>query len=124
MSARVRDCCATNRIRCVNREMLIEVLARRRGLAPEAARNRLMREAFPGWRWPAMRLLSVFRAEKFRIDLDLVAEVARARSVAEVRHAVEIFRYRSKGQQSWLRNGLGVRASGRRLIDLADELFR
>ncbi len=108
----------------MNPETLVEVLARRRGLTPEAAQRRLRREAFPGWRLPAMHFFSRLRPQLFRVDLDLVAEVGRARSVAEVRHAVEIYRYRSKGQHSWVRNGLGIRASGRCLLDLADELFR
>lgn len=105
-------------------ESLLTVMVRRLSLTPEAAQRRLFRVAFSGWRLPAMRLVSWVRPELFRIDHDVVTEVGRARSYAQAAHAVEVFRYRSKGQHSWIRNGLGVRASGRRLLEFAGEMFR
>jgi UDP-N-acetylmuramate-alanine ligase len=57
-----------------------------------------------------MALTAAFRPHAFTLDQALIEEVARARSVAEAALAVDVFRYRSRGEKSWVRNGLGVRA--------------
>jgi hypothetical protein len=66
--------------------------------------------AIPRWRYPAMALTAAFRPHAFTLDQALIEEVARARSVAEAALAVDVFRSRSRGEKSLLRNGLGVRA--------------
>jgi hypothetical protein len=104
-------------------DTLLQRLAHRHGIQPEAARRRLVRCAFSGWRHPAMALIVTFSPDTFTVDQALIEETARARTLAEVAHAVEVFRYRSKGEKSWIRNGLGVRASGRRIMELAKEVL-
>ncbi len=105
-------------------DTLLDRYAKRHGLRPETARRRLVAEGFAGWRRPLVSVLSKVRPDWFRIDASLIEEIGRARSVAEAAHAVEIFRYRSRGESSWIRNGLGLRASGRRMLGLAEALFR
>jgi hypothetical protein len=104
-------------------DTLLERYARRHGLRPEIVRRRLVAEGFVWWHRPVVWALSKFRPDCFRIDGALIEEIGRARSVAEAAHAVEIFRYRSRGENSWVRNSLGIRASGRRVLALAETLF-
>lgn len=104
-------------------ETLLERFAKRHRLAPEVARRRLAAEAFTWWHRPLVWVFSVGRPDLFRIDAALVEELGRARTLAEAAHAVEIFRYRSRGEDSWVRNTLGIRASGRQMLDLAKELL-
>jgi hypothetical protein len=104
-------------------ETLLERFAKRDDLAPEVARRRLVAEAFVWWHRPLVWVFSVGRPDLFRIDAALVEEMGRARTLAEAAHAVEIFRYRSRGENSWVRNSLGIRASGRQMLELARELL-
>lgn len=104
-------------------DTLLERYAKRHGLRPEIARRRLVAEGFVWWHRPLVSMLSKVRPEWFRIDESLAEELSRARSVAEAAHAVEMFRYRSRGESSWVRNGLGIRASGRQMLELAKELL-
>lgn len=102
---------------------LLERFARQRGVTPEAARGQMLVRSLARWRVPFIGLLNVIQPDALRIDRAFVDDVGRCRSIKEVEHAVEIFRYRSRGDTSWIRNRLGFRASGRRVLDLAEELF-
>lgn len=66
-----------------------------------------------------MRLFEALFPGRFQVDWSTITSVGNCRTMAEVEQVVEIFRYRSKGDHSWLRMGLGFRASGRRLLNFA-----
>jgi hypothetical protein len=102
---------------------LLERFAKQQGVAPDVARKQLFAATIPGWRRPFMRLFGLILTDAFRLDRSFVEDAGRSHSLREVEHAVEIFRYRSQGEKSWVRNQLGFRASGRRVVDLAAKLF-
>ena len=102
---------------------LLERYAKRLGISPEAARLRLFAAATPAWRRPFIKLFELVLPGTFRIDWSAIDDAGRARSAAEVGHAVEIFRYRTRGDRSWLRMRLGFRVSGKRIFDFAAAEF-
>lgn len=102
---------------------ILERIAERSHLSPRAARHQLRAAAIPFGARMIMAVVTHLWPEMFRIDLDLVEHVGRARTLAEVQHQVEMFRYRSKGDGSWLRGRLGVRASGRRVLAFVETVF-
>jgi hypothetical protein len=102
---------------------LLERYAKQRGVTPEVARGQMFGISLAGWRMPLVGLLNSLRPDVLRIDRSFVDDAGRCRSLKEVEHAVEIFRYRSRGDTTWIRNRLGFRASGRRILDLAEEVF-
>lgn len=102
---------------------LLERFAERKGVAPAVAREKLFAATIPGWRRPMVRLIGLLVPDAFRLDRSFVEDAGRGRSLREVEHAIEIFRYRSQGEKSWVRNQLGFRASGRRVVELAAKLF-
>lgn len=102
---------------------LLERFAAQQGVAPAVAREKLFAATISGWRRPLVRLIGLLIPDAFRLDRSFAEDAGRARSVREVEHAVEIFRYRSQGENSWIRNQLGFRASRRRVLELAAKLF-
>ncbi len=102
---------------------LLERFAEQQGVAPDIARKQLFAATIPGWRLRFVWLFGLIVPAAFRLDRSFVEDAGRSRSLREVEHAVEIFRYRSQGEKSWIRNQLGFRASGRRVVELAATLF-
>lgn len=102
---------------------LLELLAQRRGITPEQARKVVAAATIPASRRALMPLLEKVFPDMFRIDWSAITNVGNCRTMAQVEQAVEVFRYRSKGDHSWLRMRLGFRVSGRRLLTFAAREF-
>ena len=102
---------------------ILERIAQRSHLSPRAARHRLWVAAIPFGARMIMAAVSHLWPELFRIDLDLVEHAGRSRTLDEVKCQVEMFHYRSKGDGSWLRGRLRVRASGRRVLAFAETIL-
>ena len=59
----------------------------------------------------------------FREDLQLIQQVGLDKDLEEVDAALSDFRYVNRARQHWLRTGLKVRLSGRKVRELAAELL-
>lgn len=70
-----------------------------------------------------MKLIELVLPGSFRIDWAVIDDAGSSRSPSEVGHAVEIFRYRTRGDRSWLRMRMGFRLSGKRILEFANEEF-
>lgn len=103
--------------------MFIERFAEHIGRPLPAARRRLFYACIPWWRRPFVVLLEWVVQDTFRLDWAVIDDVAQRRSFEEVAHAVDVYRYRTSGDRSFVRRRLGFRISGRRLLDLAVALF-
>lgn len=102
---------------------LLERLARRTGCTPQVARARFFSAATSFWRGPLMKLIELVLPGTFRIDWAVIDDAGAGRSLSEVGHAVEIFRYRTRGDRSWFRMRLGFRLSGTRILEFANREF-
>jgi len=59
----------------------------------------------------------------FREDLQLIQQIGLDRDLEEVDAALSDFQYVNRARQHWLRTGLKIRLSGRRVRELAADLL-
>jgi len=102
---------------------LLELYAGRVGLPPERARRRFFYACLPWWKRPLVKVARRLFPRAFHVDWALVEDAGRCRTFAAVEHAVDIFRYRTRGNKSVVRMRLGLRLSGTRVLKLAARCF-
>lgn len=93
------------------------------GLTSEPALQHLFRQCIPLWRRPVMALIHWFDPGAFQLDWSVIQEAAQATNHAEVETAVDSLHYRGRRELSFWRDFLGFRISGRRLLEIADDLM-
>jgi hypothetical protein len=103
---------------------LLARYARRFGLAPAAAEERLFYECVPwGKRFP-VRLHRWLRPNLYGSDVRLVHEAGLADSRQEVMDALDRWHHRAARIQAWEREAFGWRVSGRLLLAVARSVFQ
>ena len=93
------------------------------GLESEPALQHLFRQCIPLWRRPVMALIHWFDPSTFQLDWSVIQEAALATNHTEVETAVDSLHYRGRRELSFWRDFLGFRISGRRLLEIADDLM-
>jgi hypothetical protein len=105
-------------------DTILARFARLHGLEPTQAAERFLLAAVPPSRRPLFRFLNRLVPAHFRPDRELVSEVLRARSTAEVKQAISYMHSRVRRSESFIRYTLGIRVSGQRLLTLTGQLFQ
>ncbi|HTH48405.1 MAG TPA: hypothetical protein VMB21_12910 [Candidatus Limnocylindria bacterium] len=93
------------------------------GLQSEPALQHLFRQCIPLWKRPVMALIHWLDPSAFQLDWSVIQEAGEATSHTEVETAVDLLHYRGRRELSFWRDFLGFRISGKRLLELADQLM-
>lgn len=102
---------------------LLNRFAQRHNLPPESALRRLFLEAVPRWQRPFVRLHSRIRPRLYAGDWRLIAELAKATTMQGVDDALDRWHHSAGHFESFGRNHLHWRVSGRRVLALAGALL-
>jgi len=102
---------------------LIERICQRRKTTPAAAAEWLLYQTIPWSRRLVVRLIRLFSSGAFAHDRHVIGEASRALSVSEVSDAVNLLRRAPNHEQTFLREFVGCRVSGRRLLSIAQDFF-
>lgn len=104
-------------------DCLIERICQRRKSTPTVAAEWLLYQTIPWSRRPVVRLIRLFSADAFAHDRHVIEEASRASSINEVSDAVNLLRRAPNHEQTFLREFVGCRVSGRRLLSIAQDFF-
>jgi hypothetical protein len=102
---------------------LLELYCTRHGRKPELFVEEAFVRCIVPWRRPLVLLVRWLDPDLFAHDRFVLEEAAKATSYDDVVSAVDLLHYRARREFSFWRDLLGLRISGRRLLDLADALF-
>ncbi|MBL9173039.1 MAG: hypothetical protein JNL10_05850 [Verrucomicrobiales bacterium] len=94
------------------------------GIVAERFEVHLFLRSVPPLRRPVARLLLLLRPSVFERDFATLREVALATSADEVRQTVVDLRGGPLYRSSMIRDHLGIRASGRRLVNMARRILK
>ena len=96
-----------------------EVYSRRTGIAPEQFERALFARCLPWWkRWAALVICSLW-PRAFEPDFAVLSEAADAHAVFQVSSIATDLRVRLEDRVNPVRDWLGLRISGRRLVEVA-----
>jgi hypothetical protein len=100
-----------------------EAYCARHHCSPSHFEERVFRECLHSHAAPFAALLFRSSPKKFREDQLVIQQVGLARTLEEVDAALSDFQYINHSQRHWLRTGLKIRISGRKLRMLAAALL-
>lgn len=96
-----------------------DAFARGFGVSPDEFERTAFVQCVPWWCRPVAALLVRWEPGWFALDLQVLRDVARATSLDEIRLLAGDFRGGVRHRFSFVRDCLGIRASGRRLMAMA-----
>lgn len=100
-----------------------DLFVRSAGIPEERFEVHLFLRCVPPLRRPLARILLRIKRSIFERDFTTLRAVAAATSVDEVRRAARDLRGGPLYRSHWVRDRVGVRASGRRLVVIASEVL-
>jgi hypothetical protein len=98
------------------------IYCERHHCAPEQFLSRVFRRCLYPHAIPAAYLLGWVQARLFDEDRRAIEQFGMSITFQQVRAVVEDLRYVNRTNQHWLRTGLRIRLSGRRLYELGERL--
>lgn len=99
------------------------LFAKQYGVSPDRFEAEVFVLCVPWIYRPVARILVKLVPPWFHLDLQVLSDMAKAESLQEVRILAGDFRDDIRHRASFVRDSLGFRASGRRLMGLAKQVF-
>lgn len=100
-----------------------ERIAEKHRLSPPAVVEWLFYASIDPWKRPLVRVIRNLKPTAFAHDLQAVKDAAAANRLALIYEAVNLLQRVPEVERTFVRESLGCRVSGRRLLDVATEYF-